>query len=172
MELRKEILKEHSKAQCNAIVHRVGGSQEKFDELFHLFLHGDRMIAQRASWPVGYCVAAHPHFIDKHWKPFIENLRRTDLHDAVKRNSVKMLQFLTIPKKYQGDVMDTCFGFLEKPGEAVAVKVFSMTVLQNLSRHYPDIIPEIRLLIESQLADQTAGFKSRAKHCLKQLAKQ
>jgi hypothetical protein len=65
--------------------------------------------------------------------------------------------------------MDICFKYLELPDEALAVKVFSMTVPGNLAKKYPEINPELKLLIEDQLPHQTTGFKSRAKKILKQL---
>ena len=65
--------------------------------------------------------------------------------------------------------MDICFKFLESPTEALAVKVFSMGVLGNLATIYPEIKTELKLIIEEQLPNQTAGFKSRAKKVLKQL---
>ncbi len=37
MNLREEILKEHSKTQCTKIVDWVGDSQQRFDELFQFF---------------------------------------------------------------------------------------------------------------------------------------
>ena len=63
--------------------------------------------------------------------------------------------------------METSIRFLESPTKAIAVKAFSLTVLGNLSKHYPDIIPELKLVIEDQLPCQTAAFKSRAKWLLK-----
>jgi hypothetical protein len=59
--------------------------------------------------------------------------------------------------------MDICFSYLSSPTEAVAVKAFSLTVLGNLAKQYPDIIPEIKIIIEEQLPHQTAAFKVRAK---------
>ena len=93
------------------------------------------------------------------------------MHDAVKRNSIHLLQDMEIPKKYHGEVMNICFTFLESPTEALAVKVFSMTVLGNLAKQYPEIKAELKLLIEYQLPHQSAGFKSRAKKVLKDLDK-
>ena len=63
--------------------------------------------------------------------------------------------------------MDTCFRFLESPAEAVAVKVHSLVVLKKLSAFYPEIIPEIKLLVDAQINGQTAGFKSCARKVLK-----
>jgi len=169
MNLREEILKEHSSSQRDKIVAWVGASQERFDKLFKLFTNDVYRVTQRAAWPVSYCVAAHPGFINKHWPGFIKNLEKPGLHDAIKRNSIRLLQNMEIPGKYQGAIMSICFKYLESPTEAVAIKVFSLTVLGNLAKLYPEIIPELKLLIEEQIPDQTAGFKSRAKKVLKKL---
>ena len=165
--LREEILKEHSKLQCTKIVNWVGSSQQRFDELFGLFLNDEYRVVQRAAWPVSYAVIAHPEFIIKHWSSLIKNLQKPNLHNAVKRNSIRLLQDITIPKKYQGQIMDICFKYVESPSEAVAVKAFSLTVLNNLAKLYPEILPELKLLIEDQLPHQTAAFRSRAKVLIK-----
>lgn len=169
MNLRQEIVKEHSKAQCTKIVQWVGSNQQRFDELFRLFLHDEYQVVQRAAWPLSYCVIAHPSFISKHWKKLLGNLKNPNLHDAVKRNSIRLMQDISIPEKYHGEVMHICFGYLESPTEPLAVKCFSMTVLANLAKEYPEIKPELKLIIEDQLPHQTAGFKSRAKKVLIEL---
>ena len=169
--LREEILIEHSKAQCTKIVNWVGASQQRFDELFHLFLNDDYRVVQRSAWSVSYCVIAHPGFITKHWNSLIKNLQKPNLHNAVKRNTIRLLQDINIPKKYQGQIMDICFKYVESPTEAVAVKAFSLTVLGNLAKQYPEILPELKLLIEDQLPHQTAAFRSRAKLFFKKTGK-
>jgi len=40
--------------------------------------------------------------------------------------------------------MDICFRCVASPKEAVAVKAFSLTVLGNLAKLYPEILPEIK----------------------------
>ena len=160
--LREQILKEHSKAQCSKIVNWVGASQQRFDELFNLFLNDEYRVVQRAGWPVSYCVIAHPVFITGHWNKLIKNLQKPNLHDAVKRNSIRLLQDITIPKKYQGRLMDICFNYLASPTEAIAVKAFSLGVLTNLAQQYPGIVPEIKLIIEEQLPGQTPALATRA----------
>lgn len=164
--LRAEILKEHSKAQCTRIVNRVGASQQRFDELFRLFLHDEYRVVQRAAWPVSYCVMAHPEFIKKHWNSLVKNLQQPGLHNAVKRNSLRLLADIPIPVKYQGPIMDLCFKYVENPNEAIAVKAFALTILTRLAKQYPEIIAEIKLLISAQEGRQTAAFKVRARKFL------
>ena len=170
MNLREEILKEHSKSQKDKIVNWVGDSQQRFNELFHLFLNDEYRVTQRAAWPVSYCVESHPEFIKDNFSKLLKNLEKPNLHDSIKRNSIRLLQHVAIPKKYQGQVMNVCFEFLESPTAAVAIKAFSLAVLGNLATQYPEIIPEVKLQIEDQLPHQTAAFKSRAKSFLKSIA--
>ena len=167
MDLKKQILKEHSKEQCNKIVNWVGSDKTKFNELFHLFLHGEYRITQRAAWPLSYCVIAHPHFMEHKYEELLGNLKNPNLHDSIKRNTVRLLQSVDIPEKNEGTVMEICFKYLESPDEAVAIKAFSLTVLGRLAKKYPEIVPEIKLIIEEQLPHQSAAFKSRAKNFMK-----
>jgi hypothetical protein len=169
MNLRATILAEHSKKQCDKIVSWVGDDQKRFNKLFELFLNGEYRVTQRAAWPLSYCVVAYPHFIKPHFRKLIGNLKKPNLHNAVKRNAVRLLQVANIPEKYEGDIMDICFHYLQSPTEAVAVKVFSIKVLGNLAKKYPDIIPEIILIIEEQLPHQAPAFKRRAKWFMREI---
>jgi hypothetical protein len=163
MNLKKQILDEHSKEQCQKIVNWVGSDKKKFNELFHLFLSGEYRVSQRSAWPLSYCVIAHPHFMEDNFEKLLGNLKKPNLHDSIKRNTVRLLQAVDIPEKHEGGVMEICFKYLESPKEAVAIKAFSLTVLEKLAKKYPAIVPEIKLIIEEYLPHQSAAFKSRAK---------
>lgn len=169
MNLAEALLKEHSKQQCAAIVAWVGNSRKRFNELFALFLGDHPRIVQRSAWPVSYCVEAHPFLIHDHFEALVKKLEAPVLHDAVKRNSMRLLQHTDIPEQWQGAIMNICFDYVTRPGEAVAIKAFAITVLGNLAAFYPEIIPEIKLVIEDQVENQRPAFKGRAAKILRQL---
>jgi len=162
-------MQEHTKENCEKIVDWVGVDPKRFNELFDLFLNDEYRITQRAAWPMSYCVIAHPELIKNNFEKLIANLNKSGIHDSIKRNTVRLLQSVDIPKKYEGAVMDICFNYVASPKEAVAIKAFSLTILGNFAKKYPEIIPEIKLLIEDQLPHQTAAFKSRAKKLLNEV---
>jgi hypothetical protein len=164
--LRELLAAEHSKAQCDRIVKYIGRDKKRFAELMHLFLGDEYRITQRASWPLSYCVEAHPELIDPYFKPLLDNLAKKNVHGAVIRNTVRLLQDVEIPKRYQGRVMNICFDFIQSPETATAVRAFSFTVLQHLSRDYPDIRPELKLIIEEQWDRLTPGVRARARRVL------
>ena len=169
MKLREQILKEHSKANCNAIVQWIGNSQQRFDQLFDLFLKDEYRVVQRAAWPLSYAVMAHPEFIKKHFSKLLKNLDKPGIHNSVKRNTVRLLQDIQIPEKFQGQVMDICFGYISSPTEFVAVKAFALTVLENLSKKYPEIRSELKTIIEDRWDYESAAFRARGKKILKGL---
>lgn len=171
MNLEEQLLLEHSRTNCDVIVNWVGASQKRFDQLFHLFLNGESLVTQRAAWPLSYAVRSHPKFIHKHFRSLLDNLSRPGIHNAIRRNTMRLLQDVPIPEEYQGQVMDISFNYLLDPKEKVAVKAFSLTVLENMVQQYPEIGPEIRLIIEDQWENQTAAFYSRAKKILHRLDK-
>jgi hypothetical protein len=170
MDLRKQLLVEQSKANCERIVNYVGSSEVRFADLVTLYLEGTYRVTQRAAWPISYCIEEHPGLIEPHLKKILDFAGKPNANVAVKRNTIRLLQFINIPEKYQGQVADLCFRFLADMKETIAVRVFSMTVLANLAREAPAISNEIKILIEDQLPYATAGFRSRARKVLKQLS--
>ena len=169
MDLRAKILAIKSKADCNSVLRWIGNNQQRFDELFNLFLGNEYRVTQLSAWPLSYAAISHPELIKKHFPKLVSNLQKPGIHVAVKRNTVRLLQFVEIPKKFHGDIMDTCFRFIASPTEAVAVKAFSLTILEKLSHQYPDIKNEIKLVIKERWDHETAAFHSRAGKMLKKL---
>jgi hypothetical protein len=168
MNLKEALLKEHSKNQCDKIVKYIGSSKERFAELMKLFFESEYRVTQRAAWPMSYCVRNHPELIKPYFKKLIDNLIKKGVHDAVIRNSVRLLQDVEIPEKHHGKLMDICFGFIQSNETPVAIKAFSLTILEKLSKQYPDIISELKLIIEERWEHETAAFRSRAKKIMLQ----
>jgi hypothetical protein len=169
MNLVEEILKEHSKKQKDKIVNYVDNDPKRFAELVHVFLQGPYRVTQRAAWPLSYCIEQYPDLLKPHFRKIISQLGKKNIHDSVKRNTLRMLQFVRVPKVYQGITADLCFGFLADLKEPVAIRVFAMTVLANMAKEVPDLKNELILLIEDQIPYASAGFLSRGGKVLKQL---
>jgi HEAT repeat protein len=167
MDLKTELLWEHSKAQSIKISTFIDDDPEKFDQLMKLFFDKEYRVTQRAAWVVAHCGKSHPELITPYIEPMIKNLKK-EVHVAVIRNTLKLLQEIDIPKQLWGITTDICFKLLES-NKPIAVKVFSMTVLANICEKEPDLKNELRIIIEDQLPYGSAGFKSRAAKTLKRL---
>ena len=171
MDIRKQLLQAHSKENKDRIVAYIGGNNERFSELMHLFFNGEYRLAQRAAWPMSDVAKKRPELISPYLEQLIDNLESPDLSMAVKRNTVRILQGIEIPEPLWGKTLDICFKLLNDGEEPIAVKVFSMTVLGNIIRHVPELKEELIMSIENQMPYQSTGFKSRGKKVLQLLAK-
>lgn len=166
MNLEEQILHENSKSNINYIVAYIQNDAEKFHNLMELFFKGSYRIAQRAAWVMAEAVDKNPGLVNPYVKQIIKTLGKGGIHDAVKRNSLKILEAIEIPVAHQGRLISTCFDFLSDKKEPVAVKVFAMSILLKLTQNEPDLQKELRILIEDQLPYGSPGFISRGQKIL------
>jgi hypothetical protein len=167
MDLEKELLKNKSLIHCNRIIKWIGDDNARFRQLMDLFFKGNYRLTQHAAWPMSYSVRKHPFLARPYFRKFIDQLSDIQAHPAAKRNIVRLLQFVEIPKRYQGKLMDICFYFISAPEEAIAVKAFSLRILENMSNIYPEILPELKTVIQARWEFETPAFRSRARKILK-----
>ena len=133
------------------------------------FFSNECRLTQRATCPLQHCVYAHPGFLKPYFGQLLNALHKPGVHNALIRNITRLLQEVTIPKKFHGKLMTACFDFISSEVTPIAVKAFALTILHNLSGQYPEIAPELKLVIEERFERETPAFKSRARKILKQL---
>jgi hypothetical protein len=165
------LLKEHSKKQRDKIVSYIGKDTIRFAKLVEAFLNGPYRITQRASWLLSSCIEKHPQLIRPHLKKVLVKLEDPEQHQAVKRNILRLLQYIDVPVKFQGLVANACFQLLSNPKETVAVHVFSMTVLANIIKQEPELGNELAAIIEQKLPYASPAFISRGRKVLSKLKK-
>jgi hypothetical protein len=166
MNIRDALLEVHSKAQATKIANYVGDDPARFAELMTHMLGPVYRLSQRAAWPVSYCVERHPGLIGPYWGKLAHQLERADAHVAVRRNVARLLQFVEIPKRYQGRIFDACYNLLADPAQPVAVRCFSMTVAAKIANDSPELMDELRLVAAKYPHLATAGFRSRSRRVL------
>jgi hypothetical protein len=167
MHLRDAILKEHSKTQTSRIVKYIGSDAKRFKELIRIFLTGPYRITQRAAWPISVVAESQPQLLKPHLKTILDFARKPNVHDSVKRNAVRLLQFIDLPKNLHGNIAHLCFQFLQDKQESIGVKCFSLSALAEVAKSNPDLRPELKLIIEDQLPYAPPGFRSRAHRILR-----
>lgn len=169
MELKEVILRQHSKDQAIAISNYIGEDAIRFSELVSLFLGGPYRVTQRAALPLNLCVERNAKLIRPHLKEILQRLEQPLAPGVLKRNAVRLFQFITIPKSLHGQVAKICFRFFQNKKEAIAVRVFAMTVLANLAKELPELKNELIPLVEDEMPYGSAGFISRGRKVLKEL---
>ena len=171
MDIRAQLNQEHSKENTTKIVEYIVAQPERLPELMNVFLSEEYRLVQRSAWVVGDLARKNSHLLMEYWPQMIDSLKKEGIHDAVKRNTVRTWQDLPIPEEHYGEVAEICFGYLADNKEPIAVKCFSMSVLEKIVKQIPELKDELKFLIEEQLPYGSAGFKSRGNKVLKSIAK-
>lgn len=169
MNLLNEILKEHSKKQTTKVVKWVGEDAKRFEELMNLFLKEGGVVTQRASAMVGYCGVEQSQLLKPWNKKLLDYMEVQGTHPAVRRNILRIYQFVPVPAKFQGRLVDTCFRFLTSKDEPIAVKAFAMTILKKIAKENPDLKQEVKMVVEELLPYASPGIKARAKCLFREL---
>lgn len=170
MNIREALLKEHSKRNTMAIAGYIGNDAVKMRELMKVFEEKDHRLCQRAAWPLMYIAESHPALIYPHMEA-LTNLLDNPMHQAIKRNVMRVFQNLDIPEELMGKVADHGFRYLTDVNEKPAVKAFAMTVLYKIALKEPDLKHELKLLIEDMIPYGAPAIKSRGTKILKALEK-
>src|ERR1044071_5095211 len=102
MDIRKTLQAEHSKKQTLAIAAFIGSNPAQLKVLMDIFTGDNYRLTQRAAWPLMYVCKQNPQLLHK-WIPFmLRLLKKKNLHVAVKRNVLRVMQDLPIPKSQMG----------------------------------------------------------------------
>jgi hypothetical protein len=170
MNIQEELLREYGKSQTLAMANYIGNDPARFAELMQLFLSGEYRVTQRAAWVVSYCADAHPALIQPYLAQLITFAQRADVHEAVTRNVLRILQTVRVPEGLAGELIDFCFRILEEKSRPTAIRTFAMTVAYQHCQQYPELVKELKILVEDQLPYETPAFRSRGSKLLKQLS--
>ena len=169
MELESEIKILRSKYQVEKLIRWIGTDSERFAQLMKLFLHGDQDISRRSAWIVGHCCERHPELAKPWLKAMIIKMQEPDIHNAIQRNVMRVLQYVEIPRSLKGTVANICFNFISDAKTAIAPQAFAMTVLANIAEKEPDLLKELRVLVHQMFPYSTPAFRARAKKIFKDL---
>ncbi len=172
MNIQVALLKEHSRKQAEKIASYIGKDQKKFSELVNYFLSSNYLLAQRAAFSVNLTAEKNPVLIKKHLPKILKNLEKQSIHDAVKRNTLRLLPLVEIPEKLHGATIQLSFNFLQDKKEPIAIRVFAMSVLHKMCITYPELGNELIPIIEIEMGQNPKpAFASRGKKILKSFQK-
>lgn len=155
-----------SKEEVVVFANAICKDEQQLASLIQLVLKGDNKISPKAAYTMNYCWEANPDAMN----PYLEdlaNLLTEDVHDGIKRNIVRNFQFHPLPEELHGVVLNNCFNLLTDRNAAIAVRAFSMNVVDRLAETYPEIRQELIAYLESEMDYTTAAFKSRARKIIK-----
>ena len=164
MDLKAELLREHSARQTRKLTDYACSHPSCLAELLQLFWYGAPRERQLAADVLGWVGQRHPKWLVPHLAGLLAAAQpNLDEHPAIRRSVVRVLQFVAVPEEWQALAFDTCLALLQAPTEPVAIKVYALSAAARLAQPYPELAQELLQVAEAVL-DRTdsAAFRHRA----------
>ena len=169
--MRDLLAKKASRVNSFQVVSLVANNAEKYRELIEIIKENNCPYSEKAAWAMNHCHDDGTGFFDEYYPELTQILADKSYSDSVKRNIVRVFQFKQIPEEFQASVINSCFDLVTNKDTAIAVKAFSLGVLENMVKLYPELKNELTACIEDMLPTASSGIKNRGKHILKRLGK-
>ncbi|MDX1685102.1 MAG: hypothetical protein R3275_07685 [Saprospiraceae bacterium] len=166
-ELTRLLLREHSKANSMEVVQLLESGKASLRDLIQLFSSNDKLIAQRASTTVNHYFSRHTDEITSCMDIFLEAMDRS-IHPSIRRNVMRLLQFVDIPEQYRAPILNRAYEYLLNPKTPIAVQVFSLQVIANISQNHQDLKAELLSALDI-IEQPSCALEARVKRVIKQL---
>ena len=167
--MKELLLLPQSKNNVLKVVKYIGDDRDRYAELIKYIIDNNGVTANRASWAMSHCYDNKVGFFIEYLSNLLPILEDEYYSNSIKRNIVRVLQFVEIPEKHQGQVINSCFNLLNDREKPSAVLAFSMGVLHKMVKIYPELKNELKFSIEEIMPNATSGVKNRGRNILKSI---
>ncbi len=172
MNLSYELLKWPTNSKPIAIeVAKYAAKEEgNFKSLLECIGSKDKKLAGRAAWSLSFVHDFYPPCILPHLPEMIALLCQKGVYDAVARNILSAITKVELPTEYHGEIMNYCFDKITNIESTAAIKSYSLEIIGKLALLYPEIQPEIIMILNDRMPFEVASFKARGRKILKKLS--
>jgi hypothetical protein len=169
----EELLPDSGRQTVDNAAKAIVRHPEYIPELIKIAFKDVYPISMRTANLLEKCDLLRPDIIQPYLKEIVRKLPKSNA-EGVKRCLLKMLTRHTKIENEDilGIVMNCCFEWLVKSGEATAVKYNTMKILYDISQKYPELKIELIAAIEDQLPKTTTGTKNFGTKLLAKLYKE
>ena len=154
---------------------------ELIPNLLEIIFMVDDKISCRAAWVLEFVCNENLKLLLPHLDSFTQEMHKVHLDSAI-RPVAKICELLVksyyskvnnsitsvLQKKHQEKIIEVCFDYMIND-EKIAPKAYAMNTLYLLGQDHKWIYPELKIILERDFHEQSAGFKARAKHIFKKL---
>ena len=137
------------------------GDPEKVKVIVSFLTGEDTRLARTAAEVLRLMSDRDKSVAQPHIDELIETLAKPN-HDAIKRSIFRLFQFLKFNDDQAGLVVELAFEHLQDRGNPIAVRVFAMTTVYNITKVYPELYDELVAVISTNLSEESTGFQNRA----------
>ena len=166
--LKQLLEKEHSKKQKDIITSEILKNNIAISDLIQLVKSNKGIYAQRGAYVITGIQDTDINLL----APYTSDLWKCihpESHPSIPRAVYRYLSAVETPKELDGEIFEQGTKAFVNKKTTIAVKAHIMKTITNLAIKYPELKDEVIFLINQQIKEGSAGYKSTAKKELKRL---
>lgn len=172
MDFKNEIERDSSLANAKRIAEHIAFHPKEIKKLVKLFYDADNNISMRSAWIISHVCSLDTKIVIGITPDFIKYLKSEKPNPATIRCILSSLQQIDIPEKYCGSIFDFCMRYVKNATFPHAVRSFSINIMAILCKRYPELKPEVELILSElktfpQPGSITASIRNASKILLK-----
>lgn len=148
---------DQSRKNIDQVVALIVGQPKLFEQLWQIFLRDQEPLSRRAAWAIDIMNEKYPFILQTHIDQLMEVIQGFR-HDGMRRHSLRIIESHHITPANIEKLTDICFRWLEDNTMPVAVKMYSIKILERIAGEEPEIIRELIDIIEIQMNEATPWF--------------
>jgi len=170
MSLIEIIMAEHSKAQAKMIADIIIQEPVLLGELMEIIFSNTEPASRRAAWPLRFIHNRDLKILLPYFPLIVEELPGVE-SVAVQRSLLYILAYSDIPEDYHGQLLQFTSQLLTNRNTSVASTIYSMDIFFKLSLDEPDLLFELKNMLEMLMPYGSAGVKSKSRRIIKKIEK-
>lgn len=159
---------ESSRANFDFVTYIIGDNPEAFAEVMTIAFTAKPPVSFRAAAVAETVCRTYPQLILPYTDQILSDYFRFN-HDGVKRGLLKALMYIELTEEQEGRMLDLGLQIISQPKEKVAAKAYALQILSSISAKYPDIRPEILMVIQTVEDQGSAGWKVACREAFKKM---
>jgi hypothetical protein len=172
MDFKKEILRDQQLSNAKRMAEHVAFKPSEIKKLIKLFYDKDNNISMRSAWIVSHICKLDPEIVRRVTPDLIKYLKTKNPNSPTVRCILSSLQQIDIPEKYCSVVFDFCMRYVKNTTLPHAVRAFSINIMGILCKRYPELKPEVKLILSElktfpQPGSISASIRNTSKILLK-----
>ncbi len=152
---------------ANQMAHYLSKNQTEIKSLLKGLTSKDIEKTKKAAWCLGKLGEVCPQGLEKHQSELLRILMDKSLHDAVYRNIFRVFCFQIPTENNEGKFINLAISYFEDATNASAIRAFALKGLTPVLKKHPELIQEVKSIIEWSWDSASPGLKSISKNTLK-----
>ena len=159
------------KEDCVGFAIEIDNNRSLLKDYIELLKNEDPVISMNAGWTLNHIHDNNKQLFSNQEISALINIAIHTQKDAVLRGILRALTDYQFNEEDQGTLINFCFEILTNFHQAIAIKVYAMTIIFNHCYQYPELAHELKIVLEDVMDTGNPGIINRGQKILKKLEK-